>query len=660
MRGSVLKKIYDYLKDNPEKSDIDYHIPALWLEESNQKGNVKTNFNVFYKDTIENIIDKKKKNVSYNKSLSKINKIDKSGIGGDWTYTSTIYNIFPRLTTAYDHDNDGHIGVNPNDITMSLDGIIKETGTFLKTIAMLPYIKSLGCNVLYFLPLTKIGSDGNKGDLGAPYAIKNQYEFDANLAEPLIPFSVDEQFKALVEAAHILGIRVVMEFVLRTSSLDGDWVRENPEWFYWIDKSRASEYASPEFSFDELNVIKQIPNGGGFHLAPNSEYRSLFKKPPKPEQIEVVDGKFVAKTDEGELIIPGAFADWPPDDIQPAWSDVTYLRMYDYPYEADNNYNYIAYNTIRYYDPELAQDKYINRPLWDKLAGVIPYYQKEFGIDGVMMDMGHAVPKKLMQEIITSAREFDEDFAFMEENFEIEWSSRNAGYNGTLGFEWRTTGQTQGGIKNVIQKSAENIALPFFGTPETHNTPRAMQRGGILHNKQMWVINSMMANCMPFIHSGFELLEDYPINTGLNFTDGEIEYFKDLPLGLFYKGSYFWNREENIVEFIKKVNEFRQKHFKIIATGNEHSVYVHYPESPYGHVVAFERYDPWKVHNSILVVANTNYNHSEKFYLNIPGTFNNEYTDYLTGEKYSFVDHWISAELEPGQCLLLEIHKFFG
>jgi starch synthase (maltosyl-transferring) len=660
MKSSALEQIYSYLKKNPEKSDIKYFVPRLWTDGTSEESIIETNYNTFFKEVIEKILKDKKKSVNYNQSLSKINKEEKKGVGGDWTYESTIYNIFPRLTTAYDHDNDGHVGANPENITLSLDGLVKETGTFFKVIAILPYIKSLGCNVLYFLPLTKIGSDGNKGDLGAPYAIKNQYEFDENLADPLLPFTIEEQFKALVEAAHILGIRVVMEFVLRTSSLDGDWVRENPEWFYWIDKNRVDEYSSPEFSWDELNVIKQIPKGGGFHLAPNAHFRSMFKTPPQPEQIQQIDGKFIAFTDEGELIIPGAFADWPPDDIQPAWSDVTYLRMYNYPLEADNNYNYIAYNTIRYYDPELAQDKNVNRPLWDKLAGVIPYYQTEFGIDGVMMDMGHAVPKKLMEEIISTARKNDEDFAFMEENFEIEWSSRIAGYNGTLGFEWRTTGQTQGGIKNVIFKAAENLALPFFGTPETHNTPRAMQRGGEVHSKQMWVINSMLPNCMPFIHSGFELFEDYPVNTGLNFTDGETEYFKNLPLGLFNKGSYNWDKKDNMVEFIKFVNKFRTKHFSKIANGNEYSIYIHYPESAYGHVVAFERFDPWHAHNSVLVIANTNYNNYEKFYLRVNGTFNNTYEDYISGGSYSFVDHWLSAELAPGQCMLLELHKFFG
>jgi len=655
-QNSELENILHYLEKNPENSDIDYFLPSLWVNQTDSSKPIKTNFNAFFTQLIVTILQQKDKKINYSSSYSKIYN-QHHGIGGDWTYLSTIYNIFPRLTAAFDHDNDGNIGINSEDTTLTLDGKIRETGTFLKVIAMLPYIKALGCNVLYFLPVTKIGHDGNRGDLGSPYAIKNQYKIDENLVDPLIPFTVEQQFKAVVEAAHILGIRVVMEFVLRTNSLDGDWVKENPEWFYWIDRKRIDEYKSPYFPENELAVIKEIPNGGGFHFAPNLEYRSLFKEPPTSKQIKLVNGKYVAKTKDGELVIPGAFADWPPDDVQPAWSDVTYLRMYNYDYAKENNYNYIAYNTIRFYDPELAKDENINRPLWDKLKGVIPYYQQEFGIDGVMMDMGHAVPKKLMAEIITEARKIDPDFAFMEENFEIEWSSRNAGYNGTLGFEWRTTGLSQGGIKNVIYKSAENLGLPFFGTPETHNTPRAMQRGGILHNKQIWAINSFLPNCMPLIHSGFELLEDYPINTGLNFTPNESEFYSNQRLGLFYKNSLNWNRDYTIVPFIKHINELRNKNFQMIANGNEKSIIIHYPENIFNHVIAFERSDNWHPYKSILVIANTNYHHKEKFYLKIQGTFNNEYSEYSTGKKYSFVDNWISAELEAGQTMIFELHK---
>ncbi len=653
---STLERIQQFFRENNKK--LDYYVPSVWTEQHDDfkaPTPVKVDAYEYFSGIITGILGGKKEAVNYNLSLSKIEQ-KHHGRGGEWTYLANFYNIFPRLTTAFDHDNDGHVGSSKKDISLGKKGV-KETGTFLKAIALLPYIKSLGVNTVYCLPITTIGQDGNRGDLGSPYAIKNPYKIDENLADPLIPFSVDEQFKAFVEAAHILGMRVVLEFVLRTSSLDGDWIKEHPEWFYWMKRDKVSEYRPPVFPQHELAEILMIPKGRGWHYAPNLEYRDMFKAAPSPDQITVENGKYVAKTEDGELVIPGAFADWPPDDIQPPWTDVTYYRMYNYPLEApNNNFNYIAYNTIRYYDPELAKTENANRPLWEKLANVIPHYQDDFGIDGVMMDMGHAVPVPLMQEIISKARENDPDFAFCEENFDIMNSSKEAGYNAVLGFEWRVSA-AKGGIKRVIEKAAEWLPIPFYGTPETHNTPRAMQRGGEVHAKLTWVINSFLPNCIPFIHSGFELCEDFPVNTGLNFFQYETDFYSDKPLPLFFKSSLNWMRETNLIGFIKHVNRLRQEYAHIIANGNEKSLRLLYPEDAYGHVVAFERFDPYHQEKTILVVANTNYDHDEKFYLYVDGTGNRSYRDHISGHNFTFVDGWLSITLGTGQTVVMVLDK---
>ena len=151
--------------------------------------------------------------------------------GGEWTHDAVIYNIFVRTTTAFDHNGNGAL-----DLPLNSEGF-RETGTFLKAMAMLPYIKRLGANTVHLLPITSIGHDGNKGTLGSPYAIRNPYELDENLSEPSLGLDVKTEFQAFVEAAHRLGLRVVVEFVFRTAAKDGDWVKEHPEWMYWIKET---------------------------------------------------------------------------------------------------------------------------------------------------------------------------------------------------------------------------------------------------------------------------------------------------------------------------------------------------------------------------------------------------------------------------------------
>ena len=113
---------------------------------------------------------------------------------------SAIYGLFPRMFTAWNHYN--------NDIC---------SGTFLKAMCLLPYFKRMGINVIYLLPIFKYSLNYKKGETGSPYSIKNIYELDENLHDALLgPMDsslLESEFKAFVEACHILKIKVMIEFV---------------------------------------------------------------------------------------------------------------------------------------------------------------------------------------------------------------------------------------------------------------------------------------------------------------------------------------------------------------------------------------------------------------------------------------------------------------
>jgi glycosidase len=53
-----------------------------------------------------------------------------------------------------------------------------ESGTFLKTIALLPLIKEMGFNGIYFLPVFELSRENKKGEISSPYAIRNIMSFD--------------------------------------------------------------------------------------------------------------------------------------------------------------------------------------------------------------------------------------------------------------------------------------------------------------------------------------------------------------------------------------------------------------------------------------------------------------------------------------------------
>ncbi len=572
--------------------------------------------------------------------------------GGEWSRDAVIYNLFIRTATAYDHNGNGTL-----DLPVNPEGL-RETGTFLKAMAMLPYMKRLGATTVHVLPITAIGHDGNKGTLGSPYAIRNPYELDETLSEPSLGLDVKVEFRAFVEAAHRLGLRVVVEFVFRTSAKDGDWVKEHPEWMYWIKDAvpprgpgemDEHKYGSPLFSRDELHRIHHDVNSGnlGNLLPPHQVYRDFFTAPPKPENVNKEGGRYVGVLDDGTRVrIPGAFADWPPDDNQPPWGDVTYLRMYTH-----SDFNYIGYNTIRMYDTRLTQPAHVNRPLWDRIIGIIPYYQREFGIDGVMIDMGHALPMALKEELVAKARSANPDFAFWDENFSITQRSREEGYNAVFGFLWVDQAH-QDRIRRLVERLAhEGFPIPFFATPENHNTPRAAARpGGLPYARWTICVNAFLP-AIPFIHSGFELAEKFPINTGLDFTSDDLKRLPSETLPLFSEYGYNWQSAEEFTHLITKVLAIRKKYAPVITDPTPATFRM--LEEHNGQVLAFERHQAHG-RKRIAVVGNMDFHHPQMTATR-PVTKRKTVTDLLTGKKMKLEDGWLKVQLAPGECLIVEL-----
>ena len=198
----ALRQIHSLLKSNIDSGrKIKYRIPSLWVNLNSKKLlDYEVNPFLYYKNKIEEILE-------YNSPV----KNGKDDLSGNWSRRAVTYNIFVRLTTAYDHNGNNQIDLPINEYGW------RETGSFLKTIALFPNLKKMGINTLHFLPITSIGQDGNKGRLGSPYAIQNPYKLDKNLAEPILDLDVDFQFKALVEAvkewAFVLYLNLSLELL---------------------------------------------------------------------------------------------------------------------------------------------------------------------------------------------------------------------------------------------------------------------------------------------------------------------------------------------------------------------------------------------------------------------------------------------------------------
>ena len=86
-------------------------------------------------------------------------------------------------------------------------------GDFQGVVQLLPYLKSLGVNTLWLLPVNTIGRINRKGVLGSLYAIKDYYEINPE-------FGTREDFINLIKTAHKTGIKIILDLVINHTAPD--------------------------------------------------------------------------------------------------------------------------------------------------------------------------------------------------------------------------------------------------------------------------------------------------------------------------------------------------------------------------------------------------------------------------------------------------------
>ncbi len=617
------------------------------------------------------------KNIDYSESLSQINNYKTSQ--GDWLKESIIYSMLIRTSTAYDSNESGFLEDENTDK-------LNETGTFIKTILLLPYLKELGVSVLYLLPITKYSIIDKKGDLGSPYSVSNFFELDSMLSDKMVEGKLDlnQQFKALVEACHILNIRVVIDIIPRTNSVNSELIRDYPEWFYWIDSNTLIDYKPPYVQGIEQNTVaakKQLKT-----LFKSVEVRNhllKFKNDPKTEN--PTKWKKVLKLakkdrykslnkiiqEQFNLVVAPAFSDCI-NDIQPSWDDVTYFRLYlDHPKNsvpylnkiADDIKPYILYDVAK---ASLNPGCVINQELWNYLSDVIPYFQDNFGVDGARIDMGHALPKELIDLIIKKARMLDKDFGFIAEEMDRSRAKiiKRDKYNCIIGTAFlELTRVYQQRFNNFVYHTKECV-LPQLACVETHDTPRVVSREGGKNLAIMTTIfNYFIPNTIPFINSGQEFFEIQPMNTGLDcYGDEQFslpnnhQYFGKLALFDRYQFNYDHSDRFELINLMKKAAMIRNDYLKYLVDLKSSTMLNFSSPIELASGVAY------KVDSGYLVVvANLDVLNGCMHYVNFenietkPNNLELIFSTYNVLSENTYVDYWAHIYFEPGEVKIYRL-----
>jgi glycosidase len=150
----------------------------------------------------------------------------KSSYPAEWTTTSNIYEVNIRQYTP--------------------SGTINEFSTHLER------LHNMGVEILWVMPIQPIGKDRRKGSLGSYYSISDYMAVNPEMGTM-------EDWVNMVNKAHSLGMKVILDWVGNHTAFDHAWTKTHPEYY---NKNEKGEIKSPvddwsdvaDLNYDNANM----------------------------------------------------------------------------------------------------------------------------------------------------------------------------------------------------------------------------------------------------------------------------------------------------------------------------------------------------------------------------------------------------------------------
>lgn len=148
-----------------------------------------------------------------------------------------------KTSNMTDHPNEWKHSTNIYEVNVRQ---YTQEGTFRAFEKELPRLKDMGVKTLWFMPITPIAQKNKKGPLGSQYAAQDYTSINPE-------FGTMEDFKHLVNEAHKMGFKVIIDWVANHTGWDHVWTKTNPD-FYLVDpKTNDFQIASGMDDIIELD-----------------------------------------------------------------------------------------------------------------------------------------------------------------------------------------------------------------------------------------------------------------------------------------------------------------------------------------------------------------------------------------------------------------------
>ena len=157
-----------------------------------------------------------------------------------------LLNVLVLLVGLYSNAQQNHPAfMNQGNIyEVNIRQYTKE-GTFKAFAKHLPRLQKMGVQTLWFMPIQPISKVDRKGSLGSYYAVASYTEVNKE-------FGTLADFNKVVDQAHALGMKVLIDYVPNHSGADHPWLTRHPD-FYERDANGKATYTADWSDTRELN-----------------------------------------------------------------------------------------------------------------------------------------------------------------------------------------------------------------------------------------------------------------------------------------------------------------------------------------------------------------------------------------------------------------------
>lgn len=106
-------------------------------------------------------------------------------------------------------------------------------GTFRAASERLPFLRSIGVDAIWLMPIYPIGEEDRKGSLGSYYSIRDYKGVNPE-------FGSEADLRDFITKAHALGIKILFDWVANHTARDARWISERPvDWYERDSEGRA-------------------------------------------------------------------------------------------------------------------------------------------------------------------------------------------------------------------------------------------------------------------------------------------------------------------------------------------------------------------------------------------------------------------------------------